>query len=92
MSAQYQSLACLQVRINSIDYTLVPPGDLDKSSLPRVPVIRIYGPSSTGQIACVHVHQVYPYLFVEYSGNLNPGHGRLPRILFPFEVSKPVPQ
>lgn len=73
-----QSLARLQVRINQIDYTLAPPGDLDKCSLPRVPVIRIYGPSSIGQTACVHVHQVYPYLFVEYLGNLNPVHGRLP--------------
>lgn len=72
------SLARLQVRINQIDYTLVPPGELDKSSLPRVPVIRIYGPSSTGQTACVHVHQVYPYLYVEYLGNLNAGYGRLP--------------
>ena len=73
-----QSLARLQVRINQIDYTLVPPGELDKSSLPRVPVIRIYGPSSTGQTACVHVHQVYPYLFIEYLGNLNAVYGRLP--------------
>jgi len=73
-----QSLGRLQVRINQIDYTLVPPGDLDKSSLPRVPVLRIYGPSSTGQTACVHVHQVYPYLFVEYLGTLNPGYGELP--------------
>ena len=72
-----QSLARIRVRINQIDYTLVPPGELDKSSLPRVPVIRIYGPSSTGQTACVHVHQVYPYLFIEYLGNLNAGYGRL---------------
>ena len=73
-----QSLARIKVRINQIDYTLVPPGELDKSSLPRVPVIRVYGPSSTGQTACVHVHQVYPYLYVEYLGNLNAGYGRLP--------------
>ena len=72
------TVARLEVRINQIDYTLVPPGDLDKSSLPRVPVIRIYGHSSTGQTTCVHVHQVYPYLFIEYLGDLNPGYGRLP--------------
>ncbi|KAJ3512433.1 hypothetical protein NLJ89_g3521 [Agrocybe chaxingu] len=62
----------LQVRINQIDYTLVPPGALDNSSLPRVPVIRIYGSSSIGKTSCVHVHQVYPYVFVEYFGKLSP--------------------
>ncbi|CAA7265792.1 unnamed protein product [Cyclocybe aegerita] len=62
----------LQVRINQIDYALVPPGALDNSSLPHVPVIRIYGPSSIGKTSCVHVHQVYPYVFVEYFGKLSP--------------------
>ena len=66
----------LRVQINQIDHTLVPPGPLDNSSLPRVPVLRIYGASSTGQKACVHVHQVYPYFFVEYNGKLNPDSGQ----------------
>ena len=70
-----QSPARLRVRINQIDHTLVPPGSLDNSSLPRVPVLRIFGPSSTGKTACVHIHQVYPYFFVEYTGNLNHRHG-----------------
>ncbi|KAF8973932.1 hypothetical protein BDZ97DRAFT_1647924 [Flammula alnicola] len=69
-----QKSARLQVRINQIDYVLAPPGDLDNSSLPRVPVLRIFGSSSTGQAACVHVHQVYPYFLVEYSGKLSPRH------------------
>lgn len=70
-----KSSAQLQVRINQIDYTLVPPGNLDNSSLPKVPVLRIFGSSSIGKTACVHVHQVYPYLFVQYLGKLNPTHG-----------------
>lgn len=65
----------LRVRINQIDYTLITPGDLDNSSLPRVPVLRIYGSSSVGRNACVHVHQVYPYFFVEYTGKIDPSHG-----------------
>lgn len=64
--------ATLRVLINHIDYTVAPPGALDNSFLPQVPVIRIYGASSTGTKACVHVHQVYPYFFVEYGGKLNP--------------------
>ena len=74
----------LRVRINQIDYSLIPPGNLDKSNLPRVPVIRIFGSSSTGQKACVHVHQVYPYLFVDYSGPLTPRHGKHTTYLMPY--------
>lgn len=69
----------LRVQINQIDHTLCPSGPLDNSPLPLAPVIRIYGPSSTGSKTCVHVHQVYPYFFVEYTGKLNPRHGELIR-------------
>ncbi|KZT30383.1 hypothetical protein NEOLEDRAFT_1237658 [Neolentinus lepideus HHB14362 ss-1] len=62
----------LRVRINHIDYTLAQPGVLDNAILPRVPVLRIYGDTSIGRKACLHVHQVYPYFFVEYHGKLNP--------------------
>ncbi|KAH9944384.1 uncharacterized protein BXZ73DRAFT_87292 [Epithele typhae] len=64
--------ATLQVRINHIDYTVIPPGLLDNSTLHRVPVIRIYGDSSLGHNTCLHVHQVYPYFLVEYLGKMNP--------------------
>ncbi|KAI0669901.1 hypothetical protein C8Q78DRAFT_976102 [Trametes maxima] len=62
----------LRVRINQIDYTVAPPGPLDNSSLYRVPVIRIYGDSSVGLKTCVHIHQVYPYFFVEYLEKMHP--------------------
>ena len=67
----------LRVLINQIDYTISPPGTLDNTTLSRVPVIRIYGASSTGHKACVHVHQVYPYFFIEYGGKLSPDNGTL---------------
>lgn len=65
----------LRVRINQIDYTVEPAGPLDKTTLPRVPIIRIYGESSVGKKACLHVHQVYPYFFVEYFGQMSPDDG-----------------
>lgn len=71
-----QGHVSLSVLINQIDHILAPPGPLDNASLPRVPVVRIYGASSTGEKACVHVHQVYPYFFVEYPGNMTPDHGK----------------
>jgi hypothetical protein len=65
----------LRVQINHIDYSVELSGPLDKSNLPRVPVIRVYGVSSTGIKTCIHVHQTYPYFFVEYIGTLTPGDG-----------------
>ncbi|KAF9056176.1 hypothetical protein BJ165DRAFT_1522121 [Panaeolus papilionaceus] len=62
----------LSVSINQIDYALSPPGDLDNSSLPKVPVLRIFGTcSTTKQRACLHIHQVYPYFFVEYPAKMD---------------------
>ncbi len=67
--------ASLRVKINQIDYTVVPPGPLDNSTLHRVPVIRVYGDSSIGFKTCLQIHQVYPYFFVEYLEKMNPDVG-----------------
>ncbi|KAF9076289.1 hypothetical protein BDP27DRAFT_1389695 [Rhodocollybia butyracea] len=64
----------LRVQINQVDYYLAQPGVLDNSSLPKVPVLRIYGPNENGKKTCAHIHQVYPYFFVEYSGKLTASH------------------
>ncbi|KAF8526430.1 hypothetical protein JB92DRAFT_1113358 [Gautieria morchelliformis] len=68
----------MRVRLDNIDYALARPGPLDDSTLPKVPVIRIYGILSGGQHACLHVHQVYPYFFVDYYESLNPDRGTNP--------------
>lgn len=65
----------LRVRIHQVDYTVIKTGTLDNSSLPRAPTIRIFGKSSIGVKACVHIHQVYPYFFVEYTGKTRPDSG-----------------
>lgn len=65
----------LRIRVNQIDYIVEPAGSLDNTALPRVPVLRIYGESSVGKKACLHVHQVYPYFFVEYDGQVKPENG-----------------
>ena len=65
-----------QIRISQIDYTVVPPSAFDRSNLPRVPVIRVYGQSTTGKSTCVHIHQVYPYIFLEYPSKIEPRHGK----------------
>lgn len=66
----------LRVRINQIDSTVVKAGPLDDSTLPRAPVLRVYGQSSLGRKVCLHIHQVYPYFFVEYGGQTDPVSGK----------------
>ncbi|KAI0153556.1 DNA polymerase family B [Pestalotiopsis sp. NC0098] len=39
---------------------------------PKVPVIRVFGSTETGQKVCAHIHGAFPYLYVEYNGSLDP--------------------
>ncbi|KAL4267165.1 DNA polymerase [Pleurotus pulmonarius] len=34
-------------------------------------LLRVYGPTSSGQKACIYIHQVYPYFYVEYKGSMD---------------------
>lgn len=65
----------LRVRVNHIDHILVEPGPLDNSNQHLVPIIRVYGISSIGKKTCVHIHQVYPYFYIEYTGKVDPESG-----------------
>ncbi|KAI1176388.1 DNA polymerase family B [Nemania sp. FL0916] len=72
-----------RVRLNCIDHYQATPtrydpplrNDIRSSQLrkePRVPVIRVFGSTETGQKVCAHIHGAFPYLFVDYPGSLNP--------------------
>ena len=72
-----------RVRLNNIDSYQTQPSSLDPL-LPStgsgraplsVPVIRVYGATETGQKVCAHIHGVFPYLYIEYTGSLVPDEG-----------------
>jgi DNA polymerase zeta len=48
----------------------------DEHEIVKVPEIRIFGATDQGQRCCVHVHGALPYVYVEYTGSLNPEAGK----------------
>lgn len=72
-----------RVRLNCIDHYQANPtrydpqlrNDVRSSQVAKgtkVPVVRIFGSTETGQKVCAHIHGAFPYLYVEYNGNLSP--------------------
>ena len=81
------SMDLFRVRLNCVDHYQATPTEFDpqlpktrKSSqqktIPRVPVIRVFGATETGQKVCAHIHGAFPYLYIEYNGSLIPEDGR----------------
>lgn len=42
---------------------------------PKIPIIRVFGSTETGQKVCAHIHGAFPYLYIEYTGDLTPEVG-----------------
>nr|XP_061806813.1 DNA polymerase zeta catalytic subunit-like [Nerophis lumbriciformis] len=69
------------VRIVTADYYLASPiKDLDvcysefrERNVSKVPVVRIFGATPAGQKTCLHLHGVFPYIYIPYDG-----HGQQP--------------
>ncbi|KAK4125095.1 hypothetical protein N657DRAFT_643908 [Parathielavia appendiculata] len=71
-----------RVRLNCIDHYQATPSRYDPQlrkdahlqepeKQPKVPVIRVFGSTETGQKVCAHIHGAFPYLFIEYRGPLD---------------------
>ncbi|XP_044025704.1 DNA polymerase zeta catalytic subunit isoform X2 [Siniperca chuatsi] len=64
------------VRIVTADFYLASPiKDLDvcysefrESDVKKVPVVRIFGATLAGQKTCLHLHGVFPYIYISYDG------------------------
>jgi len=78
-----------RVRLNCIDHYQSLPTKFDPQLRndvaaadihrgPKVPVVRVFGSTETGQKVCAHIHGAFPYLFIEYDGDLDPEKGEKP--------------
>lgn len=47
-----------------------------RRGVPRLPVIRAFGSTATGQKVCAHIHGALPYLYIKYEGNLDSDDGK----------------
>jgi len=47
-----------------------------KRSVSSVSILRAFGTTDTGQRVCAHIHGIFPYLLVEYSGPLDLPSGK----------------
>nr|XP_057925939.1 DNA polymerase zeta catalytic subunit [Doryrhamphus excisus] len=69
------------VRIVTADYYLASPiqdldvcySDFRESGVKKVPVVRVFGATPAGQKTCLHLHGVFPYIYIPYDG-----HGQQP--------------
>ncbi|KAK9238290.1 hypothetical protein V1525DRAFT_358797 [Lipomyces kononenkoae] len=71
-------------QLNCIDYYHGVPSLYDRNQSPlganeeyefyKVPIVRVFGNSDSGQKVCAHIHGIYPYLFIDYSGSLDKQH------------------
>lgn len=67
----------LSIRIFTVDFYMCKPipkldvcySPFRKTPVKRVPVLRLFGPTSAGQKTCMHMHGVFPYLYVPYDGS-----------------------
>ncbi|KZW02196.1 DNA/RNA polymerase [Exidia glandulosa HHB12029] len=61
----------MRVSINQIDASIERCGSLDNGERRKVPILRVFGRTEDGIPACVHVHQVFPYFYVNYTGDMD---------------------
>ena len=72
-SVRQHAAGMISVRLVTMDHYMAPPinADLDpvysnfrSSVVTRVPVLRVFGPTLAGQKTCLHLHGIFPYMYV----------------------------
>ncbi|KAL3678075.1 hypothetical protein R1sor_021031 [Riccia sorocarpa] len=66
------------LRIVNLDFYMAPPlpgmdvcySEFQGRGVREVPVVRIFGSTTSGQKTCLHLHKAFPYFYVPYDGDL----------------------
>ena len=78
--------ALISVRLVTMDYYLISPSTDPKNQvdpiysmfrsapIKKVPVLRVFGSTPAGQKCCLHIHGIFPYLYVPMPSGDNPGY------------------
>lgn len=75
----------LRVQLDNVDSYQTAPTALDirhatiggkKYTFPQVPVIRVFGATLDGMKALLHIHGVFPYLYIMYNGPVDNSSGK----------------
>jgi DNA polymerase zeta len=72
----------MKLVLTFVDYYMTSPhADMDlkvsmfsTEPLSMIPVIRVFGRTKEGIKACLHIHKVYPYIYIPYEGCLSQGN------------------
>ena len=76
-----------RLRLNCVDHYQASPTRFDPqlrrnvaasqiNNEPKVPVIRVFGSTETGQKVCAHIHGAFPYLYIDYNGKITADEGK----------------
>ena len=77
--------AMISVRLLTMDHYMIAPSEDSSNNfdpvysmfrsapIHRVPVLRVFGTTPAGQKACLHIHGIFPYLYVPMPPGDNPG-------------------
>ncbi|KAI9466500.1 hypothetical protein BX667DRAFT_273039 [Coemansia mojavensis] len=71
LDIQIIAIESYTVSPTSADCVLNKPFNIYQTPLTAVPVIRVFGTTRNGQRICLHMHQVWPYMYVRYTGPSN---------------------
>lgn len=77
-----------RIRLNCVDHYQGAPTEFDpqlpgrsrqlqQKDAAKIPTIRVFGATETGQKVCAHIHGAFPYLYIEYHGSLIPDDGKI---------------
>ncbi len=84
-SGSANDLALISVRLISMDYYLTSPSPsptnnfdpiysvFRSSPIHKVPILRVFGTTPAGQKTCLHVHGIFPYLYIPLPAGDHPG-------------------